>query len=107
MEGGSRGYPNSSLIPEGGDGAGWDGGGGMEEGGEKEATWLSQTELMFSLARAEIPLKVSAWEDSSCAGCCISPSVQAEKELKIIRGMCACHASGGCLMVFGGVSSRR
>lgn len=31
------------------------------EGGEKEATWFSQTRLMFSLARAGIPLKVSAW----------------------------------------------
>lgn len=37
------------------------GGGETEEGREKEATWLSQTELMFSLARAGIPLKVSAW----------------------------------------------
>lgn len=45
--------------------------------------------------------------DSSCAGRCISPSVQAEKGLKIIRGMCACHPSGGCLLVFGGVSSKR
>lgn len=33
---------------------------GGKEGREKEATWLSQTELMFSLAGLGIPLRVSA-----------------------------------------------
>lgn len=49
---GSWGYPNSPLAPEGGSRG--------TEGGEKEAPWLSQARLLFSLAGAEIPPKVSA-----------------------------------------------